>query len=301
MRRTGRSLLFWLSLFLVLPTLAAVRGGPARAGGGGPGQSLRPGVRVEVDGVGVIAPQPGTTVWGAALRPGGESSILGVETREDGTVVIHQAPALVADSGSPAGTGRGACSDGAYSLNGDDWDRSYHWYFNRDSTPSEVDEGRATGAVRDGVENIPQANNDCGLADRVGATQKYQGTKNDAGNIGSDSTCNGSDGRNMVGFGNLLAGDLAFSCWWTRSGAIIEGDIRLNKFEYSWVVNIGGLCVGKYSVEAVVTHEAGHVFGLGHVSEALHGALTMSPVMLTCQSSEKSLGTGDVRGLEALY
>jgi hypothetical protein len=301
MRGSGRNLLIWLSLFLVLPTLAAVRGGPARAGGGGPGEALGPGARVEVDGVGVVAPEPGTTAWGAALRADGESSILGVETREDGTVVIHRAPALVADSGGPAGPAQGACGDGAYSLNGDDWDKSYHWYFNRDSAPSEVDEGRATEAVRDGVENIPQANNDCGLGDKVGATQKYQGTKNDAGNIGSDSTCNGSDGRSMLGFGNLQADDLAFTCWWTRNGAIIEGDIRLNKFEYSWVVEIGGSCVTKYSIEAVVTHEAGHVFGLGHVDEAAHGSLTMSPVMLTCQSSEKTLGLGDVRGLEALY
>jgi hypothetical protein len=67
------------------------------------------------------------------------------------------------------------------------------------------------------------------------------------------------------------------------------------------VVKIGGNCISKYSVEAVVTHEAGHVFGLGHVDEAAHGALTMSPVMLTCQSSEKTLGLGDVRGLEAVY
>lgn len=298
MKESSQNPTAWLLTCVLLSALAAWQSNSSHAQDHA---GLRPGDRVEVDGVGVIVPEPGTEVWAAALRPDSGTSVLGVETRADGSVVVHRGPVVTVEAGEPVGPAQGACSDGAYSLHADTWKKSYRWQFNKDSAPSEVDADRATSAVRDGVGNIPQANNDCGLADRVGATQKYQGTTGQDGNIGSDSTCKSSNGKNVVGFGNLLAAHLAFSCWWIMNGNVVEGDIRLNKTEYDWVVKIGGGCATKFSVEGVVTHEAGHVFGLGHVSEALHGSLTMSSVMLACQSSEKTLGLGDVRGLEAQY
>jgi hypothetical protein len=55
-------------------------------------------------------------------------------------------------------------------------------------------------------------------------------------------------------------------------------------------------------LEAVLTHEAGHVFGLAHVGESRHGRLTMSPYIDgVCNNQESTLGLGDLRGLEALY
>ena len=49
------------------------------------------------------------------------------------------------------------------------------------------------------------------------------------------------------------------------------------------------------------THEWGHTFGLGHISEEAHGKLTMSPLIKTWQKSERTLGKGDVLGLDNRY
>jgi hypothetical protein len=55
-------------------------------------------------------------------------------------------------------------------------------------------------------------------------------------------------------------------------------------------------------LEPTTTHEFGHAFGLSHVSERLHGALTMSPMSNgPCATDETSLGLGDILGLEELY
>jgi hypothetical protein len=51
-----------------------------------------------------------------------------------------------------------------------------------------------------------------------------------------------------------------------------------------------------------VTHERGHTFGLGHVSESSHARLTMSYRSNgPCQGSERSLGLGDWKGLCGNY
>jgi hypothetical protein len=304
MRRSAGILLVVSVVSAQLAVLASIHLAPARADRatgasslGSADRSLRPGLRVRAEGLGLIVPEPGRGVWAAALQSDGRIRVLGVQTLSDGTVVIKRGPTVVSSGDSPAG----ACDDNAYTLYGESWKKNYAWYFNRKSIPGEVDGNNTAEALQDAVANMTRAENNCGLADRVSATYWYKGTTSDAVNIDTDSSCEGSDGKSVIGFGNLLATDLALTCWWTKNGNITAADIRFNKTEFLWVVNLGDACVTKFAVEAVATHEVGHVFGLGHVSEAAHGALTMSTTIKVCQESEKTLGLGDIRGLEALY
>jgi hypothetical protein len=267
---------------------------------------LRPGDRVSLDGVSVLVPRPGRGAWGATVKVGG-SRVLGVQTGADGSVTVYRQGVLTGHgAGGSPGSVRGAakplsaCSDAGYSLTGASWSTRVDWYFKTSSTPGEITQSDALSALRNAMRNLTQVNNDCGLKDAVSANSLYMGGTIRSANIGTGSTCSGSDGMNVVDFGNLAATDLGYACWWTWGRSTTESDMRLNSSEYSWAVNLGG-CVGKYSVEDVATHELGHTFGLNDLSEKLHPALTMSLVMLPCQNAETTLGLGDVRGLKALY
>ena len=111
----------------------------------------------------------------------------------------------------------------------------------------------------------------------------------------------------VVSFGTLPQGTLAQTCTIyeidDHSNRTKWSDILLNKASFNWTTNPGARsCRSRYDLESVVTHERGHTFGLDHVSEVSHRNLTMSPsINGPCQSSERSLGLGDWRGLDRKY
>jgi len=116
--------------------------------------------------------------------------------------------------------------------------------------------------------------------------------------------CRDRDGTNSVDFGPLASSSGAYACHWGRFGEVFEGDIRLNS-SIRWTVDpLNQDCsqVRWFDVESVMTHEWGHIWGLGHVSEKLHPFLTMSTQSEgPCQDSERTLGLGDALVLNEAY
>jgi hypothetical protein len=143
--------------------------------------------------------------------------------------------------------------------------------------------------------NVVNGKNDCDRPDRISATHSYLGTTDRKPN------CRQRDNHNVVAFGRMDMGVLAVTCFWISGGRIVEADMRINNRE-NWALAMAG-CVGdRPSLEATITHEVGHVFGLDHVGERRHGRLTMSPFIDgPCQNNEATLGWGDLRGLQQLY
>lgn len=187
------------------------------------------------------------------------------------------------------------CVDSAYQLIGAKWAKgSYSWSFRARSVPSSLRRRAARNTIIRAFHNVTSEHNDCGRAARISITANF------LGNTRHKPSCTSRDGHNVIGFGRLPRGILAVTCYWTRNGKMIEADMKINNRE-AWALSLAG-CRRAVMLEATITHEAGHVFGLAHVGERRHGRLTMSTYIDgLCENQESTLGLGDMLGLEALY
>lgn len=296
----------------VLPTTAA---SAAQAGAERP--DLRPGDVVRAGGVGAAVPGPGRLVSAEAFGVS-DSSELTISTDRSGRVFVDTGNSVEAPTDaelSAAAASPGECSDTAYNhatVGGQKyrWTTTFGWYFHSSTTPGEISAGNALNDLQHATENMKWANNNCGRADNIGATSTYLGTTSADADINSDLTCGGASGKSVVGFGTYNSSSvLAAACTYATLNpggtyaTAVESDVKYNKGDFEWFTgSIPSGCSGRYSVEAVGTHERGHTFGLGHVSEESHGKLTMSTALNgPCQKSEATLGLGDMLGMEALY
>jgi len=200
-----------------------------------------------------------------------------------------------AGEGRHVGVAPAPCEDPMFHQFASAWkDDTYSWSFNAASTPKYLNRSDVAVVLNRSFTNITSAHNDCGLPDHISATHEYLGTTSTA------TKCMNRDGHNVVGFHKLPFGVLAVTCFWTKNGHMVEADVQINSRE-TWTLKLKG-CFAEIMLEATMTHEAGHVFGLNHVGERKHGRLTMSPYIDgPCQNSEATLGLGDIRGLEAIY
>ncbi len=112
------------------------------------------------------------------------------------------------------------------------------------------------------------------------------------------------DGSNELYFGSISdPGVIAVTIVWGRfSGPVnqrqlVEWDQVYDDVDYGWSA-IGE--AGKMDFENIATHEIGHAFGLSHPSSACTEE-TMYAYADYGETKKRSLNTGDMQGIKALY
>lgn len=98
--------------------------------------------------------------------------------------------------------------------------------------------------------------------------------------------------------GSCLAATLT-GYYVTQSGddRIYDADVYTNTAQPLYSSRESG-CSGEYDIDGIMTHEVGHVIGLGHSS--VSGA-TMYPSVSACNTAPRSLATDDINGKNDLY
>jgi hypothetical protein len=270
------------------------------------------GGRVITDnGVGTGLPAPGESIYVDSLTTTGVQE-LEVTHYRDGTMELEHVgdeaeDAQVEPEISPAATSPGECSDRAYNNADRKVESTLSWRFNLKTTPNELARRDAMRAIHKGGANITKTRNSCRLGDRVPAGLSYEGSTPAHAQLDARGRCPNPDDQSVVSFGKLPRGTLAVTCTVMDPdpgyNPVISSDIMINKTHHNWTTRPDARsCKAEFDLEGVVTHERGHTFGLGHVSEARHGKLTMSErINGACQSSERTLGRGDVLGLDRKY
>lgn len=209
----------------------------------------------------------------------------------------------VADVDSSAAAG--ACSDGAYSTDDHKEYGTYEWYIGDGGMPGGLSRDDARKAFWDAIDNITDSYNNCGYDDQVGARHHYRAPTSYEADINSKTQCTPRDGLSTWDAGNLGANVVAATCVWTWpmpgvKNDLREADVRFNTTDLDFTNKPTSSCRNKFDIRSVGTHEAGHVFGLGHVGSG-HQNLTMYTNSFTCTTKARTLGKGDVLGLRSIY
>jgi hypothetical protein len=105
------------------------------------------------------------------------------------------------------------------------------------------------------------------------------------------------DGYNVVSWETYNRGAIAVTYIWYIGSKIIETDCRMNTY-YKW--SLSG-SVGKMDVKNIMTHEFGHWCGLADLYNDVDYWLTMYGYGGYGETYKRTLGLGDIMGLQAVY
>lgn len=133
------------------------------------------------------------------------------------------------------------------------------------------------------------------------AAATYRGTTSVSSTLSTGGLCGSTDEVNVVDAGILPSGTLAATCTYKTSLRISYADVRFNTARYTFFTGTATTgCSGtKYDAQGVMAHEAGHVFGLGHVADSTLQVMKLHSA--PCEVTQRKLGAGDLAGMKHLY
>jgi hypothetical protein len=105
------------------------------------------------------------------------------------------------------------------------------------------------------------------------------------------------DRYNVVSWGRYQAGVIAVTYIWYSGNQIIETDCRMNTY-YRW--SLSGQS-GRMDLQNIMTHEFGHWCGLADLYSDADYWLTMYGYSNYAITYQRTLGVGDINGLQAVY
>ncbi|MDQ0931937.1 peptidase M10 [Streptomyces turgidiscabies] len=199
-----------------------------------------------------------------------------------------------------------ACSDGAYKTDDRKEYGTYTWYVGDGGLPAGLSRTDAKWAFMDALNNITESYNDCGFGDSVGAKENYLADTSREASINTSGHCTGQDELSVWDAGDIKDSAVATTCsyTWSMPGVkndLREADVRFNTHDYDFTNKPTSSCANRYfDVRSVGTHEAGHIFGLGHVG-AGHENLTMYTDSFKCKTIARTLGKGEILALRSIY
>ncbi len=271
--------------------------------------------RVIVDeGVKSELPEPGTGIFAEAMYPDGahelvvsnpEGDVLTI--KEEGDAHSHTQEARAGIQAFSGAAPDGCATPKAYTHFSFRVYGKMPWSYNAQSTPAYLSVGEVEQDLRLAGASIANVRDSCGIPDRVKSGLRYEGRTTRVADVNKDGSCQSKqDGQSVISFGALREA-LGRHCGSYDLGAdggvrITTSDIKLNKANFKWATEVTSKCSNEWDIRALVTHERGHTFGMGHVDERTHPYQTMSPEFTgPCEDLEASLGAGDATGLNRKY
>ncbi len=185
-----------------------------------------------------------------------------------------------------------SCGNKTYTKLGFRWTAPVSWSYNTSGQKAAV-----APVIRAGADAWTGAISACGKSVTSAAAERLVGNTTEPIAVSATGGCGASSGTSVIGWGPLKTGTLAVTCVWSRSGVAIEVDQRYSTTA-AW--SASSTCAGaRYDLRGVATHEWGHAFGLGHTAQ--NSGLVMKPASTTCEVGQRTLGLGDLMGIDALY
>lgn len=248
----------------------------------------RTGLAVRVDHAWSGAPRAVQQERAAVQHRAAVTSTDAASTSLQGSGLHGTASGATATTKSPTSS----CTNATYTKLGYRWKAPVRWSYN---PAGQVVAG--SSAIRAGADAWTGPVAACNRKATSAADQQLLGTTTQAPGVTATGGCGAASGVSVVGWGALRAGTLAVTCVWSRAGVAVEVDQRYTTGQ-RWASTTA--CSGpRFDLRGVATHEWGHAFGLGHTAQS--SGLVMKPASTTCEVAQRTLGLGDLAGIDALY